>query len=107
MTFTLTGTTKTAAEISAEAAAATLAQLTASIDAHVEAQAQALGYNSAAHIAGYATSTVAAWATEAQAFVQWRDAVWTTAYGLQAQHESAGTVPTEAEVLAALPVWGS
>ncbi|MCG2606672.1 MAG: hypothetical protein KBO60_26830, partial [Achromobacter sp.] len=67
-------------------------------------------YNSAAHIAGYATSTVAEWQAEAQTFVAWRDAVWLAAYAILADCE-AGTrpVPDAAALIAELPVidWGA
>lgn len=81
----------------------TAADLTAAINEHVEAQARSMDYNSAAALAGYATSTIPAWAAQATAFIAWRDAVWLTAYELLEQHTQAGTVPTEAEVLEALP----
>ena len=83
----------------------TEAEIAAAIDAHVEAQSRALGYNSAAACAGYVNSTVEAWAEDARAFIAWRDAVWTTAFALQRQHEESGTVPTLEDVLAALPEW--
>ncbi len=103
MTFTLT--VKTAEDRAAEALAALRAQIAAAIDAHVEAQARALGYNSAAHIAGYAASTVPGWAAEAAAFIAWRDAVWLAAYGAQTAHAEAGTLPQAEALLAGLPVW--
>lgn len=103
MNFSLT--IKTAAEIAAEQSAAIRAACISAIDAHVEAIAQSRSYNSAAHLAGYATSTVPQWAAEAQAFVAWRDQVWQTAYAMLAEVE-AGTIqaPTPAEAVAALPV---
>lgn len=52
-------------------------------------------------------SAVQAWAEEARVFVAWRDDVWTTAYALQAKHEADGTVPTIADVIAALPAWSA
>ena len=104
MTFSLT--IKTAEDLAGEAQAAAQAQLVAMIDAHVEAQAKALGYNSAAHLAGYKDSTVAAWSAEASAFIAWRDQVWLAAYTLQAEHAAAQTMPAPADVMAALPVWG-
>lgn len=75
------------------------------IDAHIEAQARALRYNSAAHLAGYASSTVPAWAAEAAAFIAWRDACWIAALALLAQATTSGEVPTLEDVLAALPEW--
>lgn len=83
----------------------TEAEIAAAIDAHVEAQARSMGYNDASACAGYVNSTVEAWAEDARVFIAWRDAVWTTAFALQAQHAEAGTVPTLDDVLAALPEW--
>jgi stage V sporulation protein SpoVS len=89
----------------AAAAEAMQARLTGAIDQHVEATAQARGYNSAAHIAGYATSTVTDWQAEAQAFVAWRDDVWLTAFAILDDVQSgARDVPGEADLIAELPV---
>jgi stage V sporulation protein SpoVS len=95
----------TAEDKAAAAAAAMQARLTGAIDQHVEATAQARGYNSAAHIAGYATSTVTDWQAEAQAFVAWRDAVWLAAFAILAEVQSgARDVPDEADLIGELPV---
>ena len=96
---------RTAEQVAAEAIAAHKARCVAAIDDFVETQARALEYNSAAHLAGYATSTVAQWAAEAQAFVAWRDACWIAALTLLAQAEGGGDVPSVDDVLAALPEW--
>ena len=90
----------------ADAVAAHKTRVTRAIDVHIDAQARALQYNSAAHLAGYATSTVAEWAAEAQAFVAWRDACWLAALALLAQAEGGGEAPSVEDVLAALPEWG-
>jgi hypothetical protein len=88
--------------------AAMLARLrviaTAAIDGHVEATARARGYNSAASCASYVMSTNAGWAAEAEAFVAWRDGVWSAAFALFAAVE-AGTeaVPTVDALIAGLP----
>lgn len=74
------------------------------IDAHVEAQARALMYNSAAHIAGYAASTVPQWRAEALAFVAWRDQVWLTAVAMLDATDPLDP-PTICEVIDALPAW--
>ena len=79
--------------------------LRAAIDRHVEDQAHALEYNSAAHLAGYATSTVTEWQAEAQAFVAWRDSVWQAAIAMLADAEASGEVPSVEDVIAALPKW--
>lgn len=102
MSFSLT--IKTPADIAAEQSSALRAASTSAIDAHVEAIAQSRSYNSAAHLAGYATSTVPQWAAEAATFIAWRDQVWQAAYAMLAEVE-AGTIPapTPADTVAALP----
>ena len=96
---------KSAAEVRAEAADAHKRRVTRAIDRHVEDQAHALEYNSAAHLAGYATSTVTEWQAEAQKFVQWRDDVWQAAIAMLADAEASGEAPSVEDVLAALPEW--
>jgi len=103
MSFHLT--IQTAGERAQAKVAAMQAGLTAAIDAHVEAQARVLGYNSAAACAGYRDSTVEAWASEASAFIAWRDAVWQAAFGLQAGVQQGQEIPGVEAVLAALPAW--
>ena len=95
---------KSAAEVQAEAVAAHNRRVTQAIDAHVEAQAHALEYNSAAHLAGYATSTVTEWQAEAQTFVQWRDDVWQAAIGMLDGADPTDP-PSVEDVIAALPAW--
>lgn len=95
---------RTAEDLQAGRMAAYKAALAHSIDAHVEARAQALGYSSAVHLAGYATSTVASWRAEAQAFVAWRDQVWQAAIDRLDQADPAAPPSAEA-VLAKLPDW--
>jgi hypothetical protein len=87
-----------------EAAAAAKTAAQRAVDAHVEAVARARGYNSAATLAGYATSTVAAWAAEAAAFVVWRDAVWTSVIAtLDAVEAGITPAPTIDALIAGLP----
>ena len=95
---------KSAAEVQAEAADAHKRRVTRAIDRHVEDQAHALEYNSAAHLAGYATSTVTEWQAEAQKFVQWRDDVWQAAIGLLGNADPSDP-PSVEDVIAALPDW--
>jgi alkanesulfonate monooxygenase SsuD/methylene tetrahydromethanopterin reductase-like flavin-dependent oxidoreductase (luciferase family) len=80
-------------------------QITAALDAHVEAQARALQYNSAAHLVGYAASTVPDWRAEAEAFVVWRDKVWLAAIAKQAEAMETGTAPSVEDAIEALPKW--
>ena len=81
--------------------APTVAELIDAVDAHVEGVAQSMSYKSAAHCAGYVSSTIPQWAAEAQAFVAWRDQVWLTAYSLDPENLPA----TVADALALLPVF--
>lgn len=65
------------------------------IQAHVDAAAQARRYDGGVSLASYVASSNPAWAAEAQAFVSWRDAVWTYAYAeldkvLTGQREQPG-----------------
>lgn len=80
-------------------------ELTERIDGLVESRARALQYNSAAHLAGYATSTVPEWAAEAAAFIAWRDLVWQAALSALAQAETTGVIPNAEDLLATLPAW--
>lgn len=52
----------------------------AAIQGHVDDVAREHDYRDGFALAGYATSTVPAWAAEARAFVAWRDAVWVYVY---------------------------
>ena len=95
---------KAADDLAAEAVQAHKRRVTAAIDRHVEDQAHALEYNSAAHLAGYATSTVTEWQAEAQMFVQWRDDVWQAAIGMLDGADPTDP-PSVEDVIAALPAW--
>ena len=83
----------------------TVADYTTAIDSHVEETARSKGYNSAAHLSGYATSTVPTWASEAAAFISWRDQVWLTAVEILRQ-VTDGEIeqPTIEDLIASLPV---
>lgn len=89
------------AEAKAVAAQAALMEaIRQAVDAHVEATAKGRGYNSAAHCASYAASTVEAWAAEAAAFIAWRDDVWLAVFqGMGKPHQDA----KPAAVVEALP----
>ena len=98
----------TTTDLAVKDAEALRAACVAAIDAHVETTAESRNYNSAAHLAGYATSTVPQWAAEAQAFVTWRDQVWQVAYAMLAEVElGQRPAPPPSEAVAALPaiVW--
>lgn len=79
---------------------AIVAHFSGIIDAHVESVAQSRGYNSAASCASYVTDPNPVWAAEAQAFVAWRSAVWTTAMTLLS---TSSTIPEKEAVMSALP----
>lgn len=76
----------------------------AAIQAHVDDAARARGYHDGFALAGYATSTVEAWAAEAAAFIAWRDAVLSYVYAqLALVQASARAQPTIEGLLAELP----
>ena len=58
----------------------TLADYTAAIAGMLDAKAKERRYDNAVSIATYVGSGNAAWAAEAQAFVTWRDQIWTYCY---------------------------
>lgn len=75
---------------------------------HLDTTAGERGYDSILSLCSYATSSVAKFAAEGQAGVEWRDAVWANATQTFDQ-VLAGTIPapTAEELIAALPpiVW--
>jgi len=73
------------------------ADYSAHVNAVLSATALDRGYDSSASLASYATSKNAQWAAESQAFVDWRDAVWSAAFSLMASR------PTLSAFDAALP----
>lgn len=88
----------------AEALARTRQSFRDAIQAHVDAVARSRNYGDGNALASYATSTVAQWAAEAQAFVAWRDAIWLYAYSELAKVEAAErTIPSVDDFIAELP----
>jgi hypothetical protein len=82
-----------------------VAAYSAAITAHLEATARSRAYDSALSLASYVASSVPGWAAEANAFVAWRDAVWTYALAeMAAVQEGARAAPTIEALLAELPV---
>lgn len=74
------------------------------IQNHVDATAKSKGYADGVALAGYSTSTISAWAAEAQAFIGWRDQVWLYAYTELAKVQGGQReVPTIAELVGELP----
>lgn len=94
----------TAEQKQAEAQARLLETFRRAVQAHVDATAQTRDYDNGNSIAGYVASTNPIWASEAQAFVAWRDAVWAYAFAelAKVQH-GAREIPTVEEFLAELP----
>lgn len=82
------------------------AQLEAVLDRQVDAVARSMGYTSGVSCASYTASSNPTFAAEASAFVAWRDTFWAAAIAVLAEVQ-AGTraVPTEAELLAAMPAF--
>lgn len=78
----------TAEAKAAEATAATMAAFQGAIQAHVDETARSRNYDSGGSLASYVASTNPQWAAEAEAFVAWRDSVWTYAYGELARVET-------------------
>lgn len=87
-----------------QAAAETQVAYTAAVDDRVTQTARARGYNGAESLASYVASTNPTWAAEAQAFVAWRDAVWTYALGVMAAVQAGeAALPALPDFLAAAP----
>ena len=82
----------------------TRVRLTKVVQTHLDVTARAKGYDSALSCVSYMDSTIPAYRTEAAAMRDWRDAVWVRCYGLLAEVRSnAGPIPSEEDVLNALP----
>lgn len=74
------------------------------IQAHVDAVARARLFRDGVTLASYVASTNVQWAAEAQAFVAWRDQVWTYAYQeLDRVQSGARSLPSLADILGELP----
>lgn len=73
----------------------------AAVQSHIDATAQSRLYDSGNSIATYATSTNQSWAAEAQAFIVWRDAVWSQVYALWA--DPPDPQPTVDALIQSLP----
>ncbi len=72
----------------------------------VDAKANERQYDSGATLASYVNSTIEQWATEAQAFVAWRDAVWLYALAeLDKVKKGERDQPSIEDFLAELPVF--
>lgn len=58
------------------------------VQAHADAVAQLGGYDNALTLASYYNSRVAKWAAEAQAFIAWRDDLYTSAFAALAKDDT-------------------
>jgi len=75
------------------------------IQAMIDAKANERQYDSGATLASYVNSTIEQWASEAQAFVAWRDAVWLYALAeLDKVKKADRAQPSVEDFLAELPV---
>jgi hypothetical protein len=81
-----------------------VAEYQAAIQATIDEAAISKQFNDGVTLASYVTSTIAAWADQAKAFVAWRDEIWTYVYA-QLALVQAGTraQPTVAGFLSELP----
>lgn len=85
-----------------------IAALTTAVQSHLDATARTRNYDGILSLCSYAASTNQTFAAEGLAGVAWRDAVWAACYSIMAEVQGGQrAVPTEAELLAALPpmVW--
>ena len=74
------------------------------IQAMIDAKASERQYDSGATLASYVNSTIEQWASEAQAFVAWRDAVWLYALAeLDKVQKGEREQPSVEDFLAELP----
>jgi hypothetical protein len=94
----------TAEQKAADAQAALIEAFRVAIQGYVDAAAQSRRYDGGNSLATYVGSTNPQWATEAQAFVAWRDAVWAYSYAeLDKVLAGERPQPTVAEFLGELP----
>lgn len=78
------------------------------IQEHIDKTAMSKDYANGISLASYDSSTNQVWASEAQAFISWRDNVWTYAYTeLEKVKNGQRPQPTIEQILSELPqiVW--
>lgn len=79
--------------------------LAASVQRHLDSTAKTRNYDGILSLASYASSTHPTFRAEGQAGLIWRDAVWDYCYQVLADVQAqTRTIPTEAELIAELPV---
>lgn len=77
----------------------------AAIQKHIDTIAQSKKYTDGVSLASYDSSTISSWAAEAQAFVAWRDSVWSYAFiELEKVKNGLKPQPTIEEIIAELPI---
>lgn len=70
----------------------------------LDEKAQGRGYDNIAAACSYLNSTVPRFATEAQAYLEWRDKVWVASHQLLSEIESGAiALPDKTELIALLP----
>lgn len=80
------------------------ARLGRAVDSHIDAGARAAGYDNIANACGYAAAPNP-FQAESQSFVTWRGNVWGKCFEVMAEVQAgARAIPTEAELIALLPV---
>ena len=73
------------------------------VQSHLDSKARERGYDNIVSACSYATST-GTFGTEGQAYVEWRDSVWTYCYNVLSQVQAGTRVaPTIDELIAELP----
>ena len=81
-------------------------RLTNAVQLHMDETARERSYDGILSLCTYATSTDPKFAADGQAGVEWRDAVWSECYRILGEVEAGKrAVPTEDELIAALPVF--
>lgn len=70
----------------------------------IDTTAQSKQYENGVSCASYLNSTNPQWASEAQAFISWRDSCYLYAFNLLNDVVSGGEIPSEQEFIAGIPV---
>jgi hypothetical protein len=79
-------------------------QATPMLQSIIDATAKAKSYENGISCASYANSTNVQWAAEAQAFIAWRDSVWSYAINLLATLQgNEEPIPSIEDVIAGMP----
>ncbi|MCH4539281.1 MULTISPECIES: hypothetical protein [Brucella/Ochrobactrum group] len=90
----------------ADAIAAIVNSYRAAIQSMIDRTANERQYDDGNSLASYVNSTVPEWAAEAQAFVVWRDQIWTYSLGeLEKVKSGQREQPSSGDFLAELPAF--